>query len=128
MRLPDIQNHLSPIKYLPKGFKGTPNKIRKFDQLSEIDSGNKLVEKVPVGFKNLGQNVCFFNSVIQVLYSVDLFREHILSVNTLDPVVLMIKELFRVIELSNTPIETYQYIQSLELPNYDHTLKQQFDL
>ena len=67
------------------------------------------------------------NSVIQVLYSVDSFREHICVLNTHDPVVLIIKEFFKQSECSNCPTETYQYVLSLELPNYDSTRRQQFD-
>ena len=59
-----------------------------------------------------------------MLCSFDSFREHICLLNTHDSVVLMVKELFKQIECSKRPIETYQYAQSLKLPNYDPTRRQ----
>ena len=56
--------------------------------------------------------------MIQVLFSLKSFREHIHQLNTIDPIVLTIKNLFNQIECSNTSIETYLYVQSLELPHY----------
>ena len=44
-----------------------------------------LWRNIPLGLKNIGQNVCFFNSVIQVLFCADSFREHIRLSNTYDP-------------------------------------------
>ena len=114
-----------------KGFKGTPNKLRKVDEqnIESVDSINTRNISAPLGLKNYpNQNVCFFNSVIQVLFSVESFREHIRQLNTIDPIVLTIKNLFRQIECSNhsnTSIETYLYVQSLELPDYQPGL--QFD-
>ena len=77
-----------------------------------------------MGLQNIGQNVCFFNSVIQTLYSIDIFRQFMRSQNTSDQIVLTIKRLFQLIE---SPIETYQVIKSIELPHYNHSLRQQFD-
>ena len=39
---------------------------------------------ISLGLKNYGENVCFFNSVIQVLYSLPVFRDYI---NRLRPLV-----------------------------------------
>ena len=114
-----------------KGFKGTPNKLRKVDEqnIESVDGINTRNISVPSGLKIYpNQNVCFFNSVIQVLFSAESFREHICQLNTIDPIVLTIKNLFRQIECSNhsnTSIETYLYVQSLELLDYQPGL--QFD-
>ena len=65
-----------------KGLKGTPNKLRKVDgqNIGSVDSINTRNISDPSGLKNYpNQNVCFFNSVIQVLSSVESFRE--ISVN-----------------------------------------------
>lgn len=64
--------------------------------------------------------------VIQVLYSVDSFLEYLCLLTTHNPVALIIIELLKQAEFSNRPTETYQYSQSLELPNHDPSRRQQF--
>ena len=56
---------------------------------------NILGTSDPLGLKSIGQNVCFFNSVDQMLYLVNSLREHTCLFNTHKPVVLIIKELFK---------------------------------
>ena len=62
---------------------------------------------IPLGLINNGENVCFFDSVIQVLYCLPLFRHYM---NKLGPpvkgVVMKIRKLFRKIETSNQPVRT----------------------
>ena len=101
-----------------KGFRGTPRKLQKVDE-QNVELTIMQSRTAPLGLKNYsGHNVCFFNSVIQVLFSVESFREHIRHLDTIDPIVLIIKNLFREIESSDIPIETYLYVQSLELSHY----------
>ncbi|XP_066926765.1 uncharacterized protein [Clytia hemisphaerica] len=101
-----------------KGFRGTPKKAN--------GKENVAVKKV-IGLKNIGQNVCFFNSIVQSLYTIDSFCESVKSLDTDNPSRLAIKELFSTIERSETPIETYQFIKSIELPGYDYIRREQFD-
>ena len=86
--------------------------------------------KLPLGLKNLGQNVCFFNSVIQALYSVDDLRKLVFqfNVNKNDsPAKFAMKELFTSMTLSDIPIETYHLIPSFNLLDYNHARFEQFD-
>ena len=63
----------SPMKGRPnksKGFRGTPIKQKKCDEVQNIDfniSSNARDINIPLGLLNLGENVCFFNSVLYYL-------------------------------------------------------------
>lgn len=128
----DIDSNLGPTSGMSKGRKA---RKRTFNITPQNSDANRVQEMIvdanilrtsnPLGLKNVGQNVYFFNSVIQVWYSVDSFCAHKCLLNSHDQVVLIIKELFKQIECSNHPIETYQYFQSWELPNYDPISRQQ---
>ncbi len=110
-------NIKSPRGRKPKKdfFRGTPSKIN--DTLS--------VKYNLTGLKNIGQNVCFFNSVIQSLYTIESFCEHVrlLDADTGDPSRLAIKELFSAIEGSESTIETYKFIKSIDLPGYEYSAR-----
>ena len=60
-----------------------------------------------LGLTNFGENVCFCNAAIQVLYSLPLCRD---CLNKLGPpvkgVAMKIRKLFREIETSNQPVST----------------------
>ena len=81
----------------------------------------------PIGLENLGQNICFFNSVLQALFSVDSFREYVLKIEPKSQQQLFMKQLFSMMEQAKTPIETYPLIPSMNLLHYDHKRKEQFD-
>eukprot|EP00111_Clytia_hemisphaerica_P024389 TCONS_00071962-protein len=111
-----------------KGFKGTPSKVVKVDQnFEKVLTSIKKGGSSPLRLKNLGQNVCFFNSVLQVLYSNDNFHEFISQLETNCPGKVAMKQLFTLMETSVTPIETYQYVHLMPLLNYNHALKEQYD-
>ena len=103
-----------------KCFRGTPNKTGN-------DAENIPRENKPIGLKNMGQNVCFFNSVIQSLFTIDSFRDFVDTLDTNDSSILAIKNLFSALKRSDSPIETYEFIKSIVLPGYDYTQRQQFD-
>ena len=113
-----------------KGFRGTPIKQKKCVDEISIDfniSSSVRDCNIPLGLLNLGENVCFFNSVVQALYSITTFREYVLQLILLrdNPPVLAIKNLFQQIGSSNEPVKTSLYVQNLELPDY--TFKMQYD-
>ena len=58
---------------------------------------------------NNGENVCFFNSVMQVLYSLPLFKDYINQLQPAEGVAMQIKDLFREIETSTEPVRTSHY-------------------
>ena len=79
------------------GFKGTPNK----NKSKNIPSSNILepnyqnvISSTPRGLQNKGENVCFFNSVMQMLYSLPTFRTQVLNLESFDEAVNAIKNLF----------------------------------
>ena len=119
----------TPVKGRPKrkGFKGTPKKKK----IEEAQNVNFVIEAIardqtkPLGLINDGENMCFFNSVIQVLYSVQPFQEYVHQMETSDPAALAIKDIFSEIESSNNPIKTSTYIQNLQL--HDYIFCQQYD-
>ena len=81
---------------------------------------------IPLGLANFGENTetmeknCFFNSVIQVLYCLPLFRDYM---KTLGPsvkgVAMKIRKLFKEIEISNQPVRTSNYVRYLSLQGYE---------
>ena len=84
---------------------------------SPKESSRRINEKVDfnvvrdpifaLGLTNFGENVCFCNAAIQVLYSLPLCRDYL---NKLGPpvkgVAMKIRKLFREIETSNQPVST----------------------
>ena len=75
---------------------------------------------IPLRFINYGENICFFNSVIQVLYSLIVFRSY---TDKLRPpvkgVAMKIKKLFSEIETSSDPVRTSNYVRYLGLQHYE---------
>ena len=76
-------------------------------------------ETAPLGLMNNGENVCFFNSVMQVLYSLPLFRGYINQLQPVEGVAMPIKNLFREIETSKEPVKTSHYVRYLNLLGYE---------
>ena len=106
-----------------KGFRGTPKKTKNSPAICDnIDNG-------PIGLVNV-RNDCFFNSVIQALFSLQSFRTHVSNFDTqipseIDPV-HSIKLLFREIEAkTSNPLHTHAHLMSLGLPGYEEN--RQFD-
>ena len=75
---------------------------------------------IPLGLKNCGEDVCFFNSVIQVFYSLLIFREYI---NQLRPSVkgvsMKIRKLFKEMVTLNVVVRTSVYVRYLNLQHYE---------
>jgi len=73
---------------------------------------------IPLGFFNRGKNVSFFNSVVQVLYSIPAFNSYVHELPQTDQYVMTIKEMLIEIANSNRPIKTSKYVRDLGLSNY----------
>ena len=118
------QDGKSPMSGRPKkikSFKGTPNKQKKC-VVEDIDfniSYNVREPSVPLGLLNQGENVCFFNSIVQVLYSLPAFRDFMQQILPTNAAVLAIQNLFREISCSNVPVRTSRYVQNLGLSDYE---------
>ena len=120
----------TPCKGRPKkvGFKGTPKKLKvgrsknisgEFGESSlkrPIDFGNP--HATPLGLRNEGENVCFFNSVIQMLHSIPTFRNEVLFSESSDEVVSAVRNIFRDFSISETPLKSSQYLQQIRLRDY----------
>ena len=74
-------------------------------------------EHVPVALKNSGENVCFFNSVIQILYSLLEIRLHVLSTALNNNVITQLRRLFRKMQ-SDKIVHTYPIVLDLHMPQY----------
>ena len=87
---------------------------------SQIDFNVIRDPNIPLGQINNGKNVCFFSSVIQVLYSLPVFRGFI---NKLRPpvtgVAIKIKKLFSEIETSRESVKTFNYVRYLGPQHYE---------
>ena len=71
---------------------------------------------IPLGLVNYGENVCFLNSVIQVLYSLSVFRDYINKLRPhVEEVAMKIKILFSEIESSGESVRTSNYVRYLSL-------------
>ena len=118
----------TPTKGRPtkKRFRGTPIKQKTvdFNISSNIRDTNVRDPNIPLGLLNNGENVCFFNSVIQSLYSITAFRDYILQLLLFrdNPPAVSIKNLFREIASSNNHIRTSEYLKHLELLDFWNTI------
>ena len=106
-----------------KGFKGTPPS-KKLSVVPVLDDIPQVVSDTsrPIGLVNI-RNDCFFNSVVQTLFSLQSFRQHVRNFHTVIPdevtAVSSIKHLFRVMESnSNNLIQTHDGIMALSFPGY----------
>ena len=101
-----------------RGFKGTPKKQKK----ENIDfTINCTIPDpcAPLGLLNCGENVCFFNSVMQVLYNLPMFQNFIQQLPAASiSEVSVIKRLFEEISYSNVPVRTSTCVQDLQLRDY----------
>ena len=96
--------------------------------INDNSNNSLLTEKVPVGLRNSGENICFFNSVAQVLYSLLSFRGHIFNTPLDHIVIIKLRQLFR--EMESSPaydINTYLLVADLGIPDYNHQRKEQID-
>ena len=75
---------------------------------------------IPLGPINYGENVCFFNSIIQVLYYLPLFRDYPSKMWPLvKGVAMKIRKPFREIETSNEPVRKSNYVRYLSLQGFE---------
>ena len=90
-------------------------------RISEKLNFNVLREpNIPLGLINYGENVCFFNSVIQVSNFLPLFKDYMNKLGSLvKGVAMKIRKHFRVIETSNEPVRTSNYVRYLSLKGYE---------
>ena len=84
-----------------------------------------ITEHVPVPLQNY-ENVCFFNSVAQVFYSLLQFREHILNTTLDTHVITKLRQLFREMQSSQI-VHTYPIVRDLYIPQYRVGAMEQID-
>ena len=118
----NVDNTPTKGRPMKKGFRGTPKK-QKFEKVENVDVDFNICYNIPnsnapLGLLNHGENVCFFNSVLQVLYSLPMFRQfvHELPTNTVE--VSAIRSPFSEISNSNVAVRTSTCVQKLRLHDY----------
>ena len=70
-----------------------------------------------LGLINYGENVCFFNSVIQVLHCLPSYRDYMRP--PVEDVAIKIGKRFRKIETLNESVRTSNYMRYLSLQGYE---------
>ena len=93
---------------------------RNFD--NENERTNNIFRKTrPVKLLNLGENVCFFNSIIQILFPITPFQNKILlQDNTNNDVTLAFKDLFQEMLETKSEIRTSVFLQRINILTYQH--------
>ena len=79
----------------------------------------------PIKLRNENVNVCFFNSICQVLYSIPAFHSYLEQTPINNLVVNKLKDLFRRMTVTNGAVQTSTYISENYFSNY--TFGQQHD-
>ena len=106
-----------------------PNKSQSSRSVNKITTDKilrPLCKNRPVPLENNKENICFFNSVLQVLYSTLPFRAHVLNTHMNNNVIMKIKEIFEMMETQNLQsINTYSKIANFDIPEYDYRRRQQ---
>ena len=113
---------------LPKQSNEVTSPATQSINLNTVISTNNIpvTENIPVPLKNIGENVCFFNSLAQVLYSSLSFRAHVFNTTLHNDVIDKLRELFREMESTQHSVHTYPIVACLDIPEYED--KQQFDV
>ena len=110
-------------------FKGTPQKNLSIPSRSNLDNiANQTTsdnEDSLLGLRNDAENVCFLNSVIQILYHLNLLQDYLQNNRCANNVSRSIRCLFNEIKNSLVPVKTSSYLSSFSFPGYLRW--QQFD-
>ena len=62
-------------------------------------------------------NVCFFNSVVQILYSLPSFRSYILQISNINEVTTLMRNIFQEISARES-VRTSYYVRNIGLCDY----------
>ena len=102
----------------------SPKEISK--RISEkVDFNVVRDPNIPLRLINYGKNVCFFNSIIQVLYCLPLFRHYVKKLGpSVKGIDMKIRKLFREKEKSNQPVRASSYVRYLSLQGYEPYITQ----
>ena len=99
------------------------------DSLNEIMNNHVSMRTInrnfPVKLENIGVNVCFFNSICQVLYSIPSFVTYLKIV---DPELIddnvtanrlnLLRTLFEMMECATETVQTYPFVNEFRFKNY----------
>ena len=102
-----------------ESFAGRPKRISK-----KVDFNIIRDPCIPLGLINYGENVCFLNSVIQVLYSLSVFKDYINKLRLpIRGIAMKIKNLFSEIETSSELVKSSNYVRYLGLQHYEPVIQ-----
>ena len=84
-----------------------------------VTSDNTINGKFPVLLQNEGVNVCFINSIVQVMYSLPCIHTYLEQTSICDNVIVTtLRNLFRTMRTTNEIVQTSPYVRQLNLSNY----------
>ena len=89
----------------------------KIISVKNIDFNVLSDPNILLGLINYGENVCFFNSVIQVLHCLPSYRDYMRP--PVKDVAIKIGKRFRKIETLNESVRTSNYMRYLSLQGYE---------
>jgi len=98
-----------------EGLKEAATKANNCDRTIDFNITSTDTKIIPLGLLNRGEIVCFFNSVVQVLYAIPAFNKYVHELDS-NQNVMTIKEM---LANSNRPIVTSKYVRDLGLSNYE---------
>ena len=75
-------------------------------------------DDIPIGLPNQVSNVCFFNSVVQMLNSLPTFQNRTLFLDSSYKAVDVVTNLIREINISEKFVQTFEYLRHIRLRNY----------
>ena len=87
---------------------------------SSIDFTQLNDYTIPIGLRNPGVNACFFNSIIQILCTLAKFRVYIQNEFHRNDDIKIINTLVHDVISANQPVNTYNDVVRLNIPNYQH--------
>mgnify|MGYP001340039308 CR=1 FL=1 len=105
-------------KSFPKKYALTSENLESIIVINDRVSESPTNLTHPIGLLNNGENICFINSAIQLLYNYENFRSYIKNLSSSNEVVLAIKALFNEIDSSSYPVKSSKYLQQFNIPFY----------
>ena len=94
-----------------------------YSAVSDVTMNRKSIVKLG----NYGENICFFNSCCQALYSLDFFHTYLEQTTIDHPVITKLKELFQTMRNKNGIVKSFDFMLQIQEYFRDYVPKRQYD-